>query len=105
MVRRKREVALGPLPTWKRQLPLATVLIVMTVGLGVLTGVPTYYRGALCIVAASLVVAAVARIILPVRRVGLLAARSRPFDVLALLAVAVAIVILALSLPPPAGMS
>ncbi len=92
----------GPLPTWKRQLPLGVVLLMVVGGLLVLTlvGAPGGYRAGLCLIAAALVVAAVTRIMLPVRRVGLLAVRSRPFDVIALLAVAVGIVVLAVSLPP-----
>ena len=92
-----------PLPAWKRQLPLAAVLVVAAIGMVVLSVLaePENYRIGLSIVAASLVLAAVARVILPARRVGLLAVRSRPFDVLALSAVAAAIVVLAVSLPPP----
>lgn len=92
----------GPLPTWKRQLPLGIVLLVLVAGLLVLTivGGAGGYRVGLCLVAAALIIAAVTRIMLPARRVGLLAVRNRPFDVIALLAVAVGIVVLAVSLPP-----
>lgn len=99
---RQATVAGGPLPTWKRQLPIAVVLLIVVCGLLAITfvGAPGGYRLGLCLIAGALVAAAVTRMMLPVRRVGLLAVRNRPFDVIVLLAVAVGIVVLAVSLPP-----
>ncbi len=91
----------GALPRWQRQLPLGTVLLVVA-GLVILTvaASPGGYRIGLCVVAGALVLAGLLRAVLTPRRIGLLAVRSRPFDVLLLTATAAGIVVLALSLPP-----
>ncbi len=85
-----------------RHAPLLAVVVVAALGLGVVgvagAGGPTYQVG-LSILGGALLLAAVLRLVLPARRLGLLAARSRPFDVALLLAAAVALVTITWSLP------
>lgn len=97
----RRPAAPGP-PAWQLQLPIVVVGLAVIGGLVVTAVVagPAGYRVGLCLIAGALILAALVRTTLPTRRVGLLAVRNRPFDVIALIAVAVGIVVLALSLPP-----
>ena len=63
-----------------RQLPLLAVLIAVAAGLLLVT--VGHWRQGLVVVGLALVGGAVLRALLPVRRVGFLAVRSRPVDVL-----------------------
>jgi hypothetical protein len=63
-----------------RQLPLLAVLI--SVGTGLLAVAFDHWRKGLIVVGLALVGGAVLRLLLPERRVGFLAVRSRPIDVL-----------------------
>jgi hypothetical protein len=80
-----------------RQLPLLAVLV--AVGVGLLLVAFDHWRKGLIVVGLALVGGALLRLLLPERRVGFLAVRSRPIDValmagtgLLLTAIAVAIV-------------
>jgi hypothetical protein len=78
-----------------RQLPLLVVLLV--VGAGLLLVTLGEWRQGLVVIGLALIGAGVLRLLLPVRRVGLLAVRSRPVDVLLLLGVGVALTALTLT--------
>jgi DUF3017 family protein len=77
-----------------RQLPLFAVLVAVAVGLGMVA--LEHWRRGLVVVGLALVGAAVLRLVLPVRRVGFLAVRSRPVDVVLMAGAGVAMSVLAL---------
>jgi hypothetical protein len=79
----------------------APALAVVAVGLlGVVAAAQHHWRKGLYVVAAALFLGAVLRLVLPTRRVGSLAVRGRPVDVVTLLAFAVAVALLAGAVPP-----
>lgn len=80
-----------------RQLPLLAVLAVVAVGLA-LVAVEHWRRG-LTVMGLALVGAALLRLFLPERRVGFLAVRSRPVDVVLLAAAGVALTTISLAIP------
>ena len=80
-----------------RQLPLLAVLI--AVGVGLLMVTFEHWRKGLVVVGLALVGGAVLRAFLPVRRVGFLAVRSRPVDVVLLAGAGLALAIIALAIP------
>ena len=80
-----------------RQLPLLVVLV--TVGVGLVLVTFEHWRRGLVVIGVALVAAAVLRLLLPVRRVGFLAVRSRPVDVVLLGGTGVALIIVALAIP------
>jgi uncharacterized membrane protein len=80
-----------------RQLPLLAVLVV--VGLGLLLVTFGHWRRGLVVMGVALVLGAVLRLLLPVRRVGFLAVRSRPVDVLLLSGAGLALTAVALAIP------
>jgi len=80
-----------------RQLPLLAVLAVVAVGL-TLVAVEHWRRG-LTVMGLALVGAALLRLFLPERRVGFLAVRSRPVDVVLLAAAGLALTIISLAIP------
>jgi hypothetical protein len=80
-----------------RQLPLLAVLIV--VGAGLLLVTFDHWRRGLTVIGLALIGAAVLRLLLPVRRVGFLAVRSRPVDVLLLSVTGLAVVVVTLAIP------
>ncbi|MGY1772261.1 DUF3017 domain-containing protein [Blastococcus sp. SYSU D00813] len=84
-----------------RQLPLLAVILAVGVGLAMVAF--EHWRRGLVVIGVSLVAAAVLRLLLPVRRVGFLAVRSRPVDVVLLAVVGVAVVVVALAIPADAG--
>jgi hypothetical protein len=77
---------------------LGGVLLAVLVGLAAVS--QGYWRRGLSLIGLALVIAGVLRGLLPVRRVGLLAVRSRPFDTLLLLGAGIALVALVFSVPP-----
>lgn len=81
-----------------RQWPLLTVLGGGLAGLA--TVALDHFRTGCLVFGLSVAFAALARLVLPARRVGLLVVRSRPFDVLVLSGMAIAIVVLAVIVPP-----
>ena len=80
-----------------RQWPLLLVIIV--VGLGLLLVAADRWRSGLVIMGLGLVVAGLLRLLLPVRRVGFLAVRSRPVDVALTTVVGLAVIVIALATP------
>ena len=80
-----------------RQLPLLAVLV--TVGAGLLLVTFEHWRRGLIVVGVALVGGAALRLLLPVRRVGFLAVRSRTIDVLLLAGTGVTLAIVALAIP------
>jgi hypothetical protein len=80
-----------------RQLPLLAVLVV--VGLGLLSVAFAYWRQGLVLIGLALIGAAVLRLLLPLRRAGFLAVRSRPVDVVLLAGTGLALTVIALTIP------
>ncbi|MGY5884807.1 DUF3017 domain-containing protein [Modestobacter lacusdianchii] len=81
-----------------RQWPLFLVIVV--VGVGLLLVAAAQWRTGLVVMGLALLLAALLRLLLPVRRVGFLAVRSRAVDVTLTGAVGVAVVAIALATPP-----
>lgn len=84
---------------WWRQWPLAIVLISVAASLAVVA--LDYFRVGSLMLAGSLVLAFMLRLVLPTSRAGMLAVRSRTVDLLVLGGLAVALAAFALSVPPP----
>jgi hypothetical protein len=82
-----------------RQLPLLAVLVV--VGIGLVVVAFGYWRKGIVIVGLALIAAAVLRALLPVRRVGFLAVRSRPVDVVLMAGTGLALTVIVLTIPFP----
>jgi hypothetical protein len=82
-----------------RQLPLLAVLVV--VGIGLVVVAFGYWRKGIVLVGLALIGAAVLRLLLPVRRVGFLAVRSRPMDVALLGGTGLALTVIVLTIPFP----
>jgi Protein of unknown function (DUF3017) len=80
-----------------RQLPLLAVLL--TVGLGLLLVTFEHWRRGLVVIGLAIVGAALLRLLLPARRVGFLAVRSRPVDVVLLAGAGLALTVIALAIP------
>ena len=80
-----------------RQLPLLAVLV--AVGVGLLLVFFVLWCLGLVVVGLALVGGAVLRARLPVRRVGFLAVRSRPVDVVLLAGAGLALAVIALAIP------
>jgi hypothetical protein len=80
-----------------RQLPLLVVLL--TVGTGLLMVTFEHWRRGLVVVGLALVGGGLLRLLLPLRRVGFLAVRSRPVDVVLLVGVGVLLTAFALAIP------
>jgi hypothetical protein len=80
-----------------RQLPLLAVLV--AVGVGLLMVTFEHWRKGLVVVGLALVAGAALRLLLPVRRVGFLAVRSRPVDVVLLAGTGLALAVIALAIP------
>ena len=82
-----------------RELPLLVVLAAVLLGLAV--GAAVQWRLGALLVGGALALAAVLRLVLPVRRSGLLVVRSRRLDVSVLLGLGTALLVLASSVPEP----
>jgi ABC-type amino acid transport system permease subunit len=82
-----------------RQLPLLAVLVMVGVGLLVVTF--DHWRTGIVIMGLTLIGAAVLRALLPVRRAGFLAVRSRQVDVALLAGTGVALTVIVLLIPFP----
>ncbi|MGY1697625.1 MULTISPECIES: DUF3017 domain-containing protein [unclassified Geodermatophilus] len=80
-----------------RQLPLFAVLVVVAVGLGMVA--LEHWRRGLLVVGLALVGGGVLRLVLPVRRVGFLAVRSRPVDVVLMAGAGAAVAVLSIVVP------
>jgi Protein of unknown function (DUF3017) len=79
-----------------RQLPLLAVLV--TVGIGLLLVTFDHWRRGLVVVGLALVGAALLRLLLPERRVGFLAVRSRSIDVVLMGGTGLLLTVIALSI-------
>jgi hypothetical protein len=82
-----------------RQLPLLAVLVAVAVGLLVVT--VDHWRRGIVIVGLALIGGAVLRLLLPVRRVGFLAVRSRPVDVVLMAGTGLTLTVIVLTIPYP----
>ncbi|MGY1834097.1 DUF3017 domain-containing protein [Blastococcus sp. SYSU DS0510] len=80
-----------------RQLPLLAVLVV--VGFGLLLVTFEHWRRGLVVIGLAMVGAALLRLLLPVRRVGFLAVRSRAVDVVLLAGAGITLTAVALAIP------
>jgi hypothetical protein len=80
-----------------RQLPLLAVLV--AVGVGLLLVTFDHWRRGLVVIGLTLIAAALLRLLLPVRRVGFLAVRTRPTDVLLLGGAGLTLTVIALTIP------
>ena len=80
-----------------RQLPLLAVIV--AVGVGLLMVTFEHWRKGLIVAGLALVGGAVLRALLPVRRVGFLAVRSRPVDVVLLAGTGLTLAVVALAIP------
>ena len=80
-----------------RQWPLLVVIV--AVGVGLLLVAADRWRSGLVVMGLALVLAGLLRLLLPVRRIGFLAVRSRPIDVALTTGVGVAVVVIALATP------
>ena len=80
-----------------RQLPLLAVLVV--VGIGLLLVTFEHWRRGLVVMGVALLGGALLRLLVPLRRVGFLAVRSRPVDVLLLTGTGVALIAIAVAIP------
>jgi Protein of unknown function (DUF3017) len=80
-----------------RQLPLLAVLVV--VGIGLLLVTFEHWRWGLAVMGLAMVGAALLRLLLPVRRVGFLAVRSRGVDVVLLAGAGITLTAVALAIP------
>jgi hypothetical protein len=79
-----------------RQVPLLAVLV--AVGIGLLLVTFEHWRRGLVVVGLTLVAAGLLRLLLPVRRVGFLAVRSRLVDVVVMVGTGVVLTVLVLTL-------
>ena len=82
-----------------RNLPLVLVLALGATGLGYAAAVPPHWLRGVLVLAGAMVLAGLFRLLLPARQAGLLAVRSRAFDVLCYCGIGIAIVVLGLALP------
>jgi hypothetical protein len=80
-----------------RQVPLLAVLVPVAVGLLLVTF--DHWRRGLVLIGLALIVGALLRLLLPVRRVGFLAVRGRPIDVTLLAGAGLALTVVALTIP------
>ena len=85
---------------WWAQWPIAVVLV--AVGASLLVVALDRFRVGSLMLAASLVLAFVLRLILPADRAGMLAVRSKRVDLMVLGTLGGALVVFALWVPPPA---
>jgi hypothetical protein len=79
-----------------RQLPLLAVLV--AVGVGLLLVTFDHWRRGLVVIGLTLIAAALLRLLLPVRRVGFLAVRTRVTDVLLLGGAGLTLTVMALTI-------
>jgi len=80
-----------------RQLPLLAVLVAVAVGLLLVTF--EHWRKGLVVVGVALLAAAAIRLLMPLRRVGFLAVRSRSVDVVLMAGAGLLMTVIALAIP------
>jgi hypothetical protein len=74
-------------------------VVLLAVGVGLLMVTFEHWRRGLVVVGLALVGAGLLRLLLPLRRLGFLAVRSRPVDVVLLVGVGVALTAFTLAIP------
>jgi hypothetical protein len=79
-----------------RQWPLLIVIVI--VGVGLLLVAAERWRSGLVVMGLALILAGLLRLLLPVRRIGFLAVRSRPVDVALSLGAGLALALIALAI-------
>jgi hypothetical protein len=79
-----------------RQWPLLIVIVI--VGVGLLLVAAERWRSGLVVMGLALALAGLLRLLLPVRRIGFLAVRSRPVDVALTLGAGLALALIALTI-------
>ena len=84
-------------PPLVREWPITVVLAAVAVGLVVVWDY--HFRRGVTLIAVAICAAAALRLLLPARRTGLLAVRSRAFDVASYLVLGVTMLVLGLVLP------
>jgi Protein of unknown function (DUF3017) len=82
-----------------REWPITLVLLCVATGLAVVLS--NHFRRGSVVISAALLLAALLRLVLPPRRAGLLAVRSRFFDVVVLATLGLAMFATAVVVPPP----
>jgi len=82
-----------------REWPIALVLLCAAAGVAVV--VSDHFRRGSVVISGALLLAALLRLVLPVRRAGLLAVRSRVFDVAVLTTLGLGMLLTAVVVPPP----
>jgi len=82
-----------------REWPIALVLLCVAAGFAVVLS--NHFRRGSVVISGALMLAALLRLVLPVRRAGLLAVRSRFFDVVVLAGMGLAMFLTAVVVPPP----
>ena len=80
-----------------RQWPLAVVILAVGVGLALVA--VQQWRVGLVVMGLALVLAGLLRLLLPVRRIGFLAVRSRPVDITLMLGAGAVLVLSVLTIP------
>lgn len=75
--------------------------VLLAVAVGLARVAQDHWQQGLFLVGGALVAAALLRLLLPVRRVGLLAVRSRPFDVVMLAGLGITIILVTSVVPLP----
>jgi hypothetical protein len=80
-----------------RQLPLLAVLVVVAVGLVLVTF--GHWRRGIVVIGLALIGAALLRLLLPLRRVGFLAVRSRWVDVVLMAGTGLVLTVIVLTIP------
>jgi hypothetical protein len=80
-----------------RQWPLLVVIV--AVGVGLLLVAAEQWRTGLVVMGLALVLAGLLRLLLPLRRIGFLAVRSRPVDVTLTTGAGLAVAVIALAIP------
>ena len=82
-----------------RNLPMVVVLALGATGIAYAGVVPQHWLRGVVLLAGACGLAGLFRLLLPARQAGLLAVRSRAFDVLCYCGIGIAIVVLGLALP------
>ncbi len=82
-----------------REWPIALVLLCVAGGFGVVLS--NHFRRGSVVIAGALLLAAALRLVLPARVAGLLAVRSRAFDVAVLAVLGLGMFLTAVVVPPP----
>jgi hypothetical protein len=75
------------------------LVVIVTVGAGLLLVAAERWRSGLVVMGLALVLAGLMRLFLPLRRIGFLAVRSRPVDVTLTLGAGLAVTLLAVAIP------